>query len=265
MCLCGYYFGSYWALNMLTLVGYNTMSRSIVASSFLLALVANACGGTSDKPNTATGIDTSSTTGTGGSSTGLVGDTSVGGTASAGGTDNAGGLSNAGGDATTTSNSGPVFAQYDPSGSSLRQSDITFSNGQIASMTDYYYVQNTGGSGTATVTITYQGQTDTKQFNVDGGVQYVLSSLSSLSNTSVYTCTLSIELPGLTINKKMTTTATCAQIRGPTTSDLIPLSSCGCSGGCPTGVCFNNCGFPDQTCCGGCTVAGTSCNAGSCQ
>lgn len=54
------------------------------------------------------------------------------------------------------------------------------------------------------------------------------------------------------------------ELLSQSTSELIPLSSCTCSGGCSGGKsCANNCGFADQQCCGGCPT-GKACQSAFC-
>jgi hypothetical protein len=177
------------------------------------------------------------------------------------------------------SNADPLFEKYTLP--YMSHTNATYStNGVVTSVTFYFYVENNGGAGSATLTSSYQGYSETKQFTVESGVQYTLSSFFPMTNSgaSVSTCTLSIELPGLTITQNLGGTnalasdfGKCAKVGGQSTSDLIPLSSCTCSGGCsttlPDGICWNNCGFPDQsqTCCGGCLAAGKSCTNGVCK
>jgi hypothetical protein len=135
----------------------------------------------------------------------------------------------------------------------------------------YFYVKNTGGSSVATVTVSYQGYAETNNFTVEGGVQYVLASRFTGGNGSATSCALSAELPGLTLTRNFAGTnalasnfGKCTKVAGQSTSELIPLSSCTCSGGCSgVTVCANNCGFADEQCCGGCP-AGKTCQSGFC-
>jgi len=224
------------------------------------------CGGCSSSNVTTDGASgTGGLAGTGGATAETGGGTAAGGAAGTGGLAGTGGT-------TVVSSTGPSFEEYTVP-YNTQNGDKYSANGTLISTTNYFYVKNTGGSGSATLTISYQGYTETKQFAVDSGVQYVLASLSSPWNGTarVSTCTQSITLPGLTIGRNLAATnamapdfGTCLKMSGPSTSDLIPLSSCTFSGGCPGQACPNNCGFNDPGCCGGCP-SGKSCSSGFCM
>jgi hypothetical protein len=137
--------------------------------------------------------------------------------------------------------------------------------------THYTYVKNIGDSGTTTVEVTYQNQTETNTFSVETGVQYVLVSVFPMSSGTTFNCALTVKFPGLVRNETTgTPPAGCAKIGGPSASELVPRSSCTCSGGCSGGsstnivFCFDNCGLAASNCCGGCIPAGVTCNANSC-
>ncbi len=214
-----------------------------------------------------TGSSTSGNGGTSGSA-GIVGSGGVG----DGGTVGAAGVTGSGGAAGTGAPVGSLFEQYSLLGADTSDGATYSSNGVLASSTYYFYVENTGGSGAATVTVSYQGYTETNNFTVEGGTQYVLASRFAGGNGTTTSCVLSAELPGLTLERNFAETdalasnfGKCTKVAGNSTSELIPLSSCTCSGGCPAGktTCANNCGFADAQCCGGCP-AGKTCQSGHC-
>jgi hypothetical protein len=168
----------------------------------------------------------------------------------------------------------PSFAQYSVGGLHGQGVCVERASGPCGRVAFYSYVKNVGESGIANVTITYQGYTETKQFTVDSGVQYVLSSSFPVANTSTSSCTMSVKAPYYAVSQNLsngnTVNPTCALVLGPSISDLIPLSSCTCSGGCSGGsstwivACYDNCGLGSTTCCGGCIPAGVTCNPGYC-
>jgi hypothetical protein len=189
-----------------------------------------------------------------------------GGALATGGADSAATGGSSGGNSGGSDAGGPAFAQY--KAPRLEFNGETYSkNGVLASLTFHSFVQNTGASGTVTVTVSYQGYTETTQFPVDSGVQYVLGSKFPITpaDDMVHTCALSTELPGLTLSRGLGNTSvlpsnssygTCDHVSGPSTSYLVPLSSCICSGGCGgtfASQCNNPCGLADDTS-GGCSA-----------
>jgi hypothetical protein len=254
-------------------------SAPLAAVAVLVAAtVIPACGGSSTTSTNAQGTEDGQCYADGTCDTGLVCSSNRCVNPGAGGSGTSTGSAGAGGSA-SGSPAGPSFAKYSAPGITSRGETYS-NNGVLTSATYHFFVENTGGSGTATVNVSYQGYTETKQFTVEGGAQYVLSSLFPMTNAGEVArtrpCTLSVELPGLTVDQDMTENTsplpssdsfTCAKVAGESTSDLIPLSSCTCSGGCPGYMavqpCPNNCGLIDPLCCGGCP-AGRTCAGGSC-
>ncbi|HJX64155.1 MAG TPA: hypothetical protein VJ860_09410 [Polyangia bacterium] len=216
-----------------------------------------------------TGGSTSGSGGTAGSGTvdsgGVPGNGGVGG----GGTVGAAGVTDSGGAA--GSPVGPSFEQYSLLGVDTSDGATYSSNGVLTSSTYYFFVKNTGVSGVATVTVSYQGYVETNKFTVEGGAQYVLASQFTGGNGQIASCELSADLPGLTLTRNFAGTnalasnfGKCTKVAGQSMSELIPLSSCTCSGGCSGRTsCMNNCGFADEQCCGGCS-AGKTCQSGFC-
>ena len=187
----------------------------------------------------------------------------------------------AGGSQATTSvstpepGSGPSFKEYILYGINMATRNVYGTNGAIIGSTLFSYVENTGGSGTAPVTITYQGYTETQQFPVDAGTQYVLGSKFTITSPSpVTTCLLSSELPGLSLNQDLGSKPSaptsvggqCSKVSGPSTSFLIPLSSCSCSDwfAIDANFRYTNCGLADPGCCNSCP-SGKICNNGMCR
>jgi hypothetical protein len=164
-----------------------------------------------------------------------------------------------------------LFEQFPLVGVNTSDGATYSSNGVLTGSIYYFYVKNTGGSGVATVTVSYQGYAETNTFTVEGGAQYVLASRFTGGNGSATSCVLSAELPGLTLQRNFAGTnalasnyGKCTKVAGQSTSELIPLPSCTCSGGCSGATaCTNNCGFADQQCCGGCP-SGKTCQSGFC-
>jgi hypothetical protein len=206
--------------------------------------------------------------GTGGEIIGMGGAVASGGS----GPNGSGGV---GGATTTGVDAGPSFKEYTPQGLTFSVDNVSAANGVIESSTYFSYVENAGSAGTATVTINNQGYTETLQVLVEAGTQYVLGTKLTMTNfgqnSTVTSCLLSSQLPGLTLSENLGSApssssvgGTCAKVSGTSSSFLIPLSSCSCTGGFAVVTArFTNCGVADPNCCDACP-SGKSCNNGMC-
>ena len=236
---------------------HQCIASSASFAGSLLALLMLACSGTSNPA--VSGSATGGATDVGGSTNTDVassgGSSAIDGSSATGGIVGAGGTIATGG--TTSDSNGPTFAQYNPPGDTYISVPRS-ANATAISTTYYYYIKNTGGSGVATVTVSYQGKVETKQFTVESGTQYVLAStfpFPSVGDTiMVDNCAQSVVLPGLTINNNYAITSVassayaknlgkCSEIFGPSTSELIPLTSCALKGSCINSISATNCGY----------------------
>jgi len=228
-----------------------TGSHNVSPGGFLILLLVSCSGIPSP---------TISGTTTGGSSAVGGGVSTTGGAVASGGTDSIATGGSSGGNSGGTDAAGPTFVGYNAP-RMVWNGETYSNNGVLTSLTFHSFVENVGPSGTATVMVSYQGYTETTQFAVDSGVQYVLGSKFPITpaDNMVHTCTLSTAFPGLTLTRSLGNVSvlpsnpsygTCDNVSGPSTSYLIPLSSCICSGGCSgtfASQCQNPCGLPDDS------------------
>ena len=104
-------------------------------------------------------------------------------------------------------------------------------------------------------------------------MQYALATTFTMSSAAtVSSCLLSAEFPGLTLNRNLASKTTindpggdCQKVNGPSTSLLIPLTSCSCDESFSLDglIIYTNCGLRDPNCCDACT-SGMTCSDGMC-